>query len=392
MTDHLEPYRRMVRSIRFVPQLGRNQNCHHPGTQSVTPVSVVNPLPRQIRLEAPPSHTPEPVIDPSEHVASLVKEAVSKPTVLPISYVIQENIGDRISRMAPAKAVNPIIPPPKIPQPDPNWTSPPTAPVQLIELNWRDLLKKEDAENSAIAAESAPAEDTTPPSETATLLAEPVAETEAQTSTDEVAETPQEVSPAEPPSEAATVSPERLEVEADASTPETVAKEVVDTEETNLATPPASERSPEAEPVVADSPTVEQKSPPVETVPKSAEQKATVILEERAPIVEEKASDEKAEEQIQCPACHSTDLRKNGHRNDKQRYICKDCGKQFAAPEPVTPTVESSKSKQNSPVQLSAAKKPQSLPSVADSPATTSLSPGKNKKKPKGFGGKKAKK
>lgn len=30
-----------------------------------------------------------------------------------------------------------------------------------------------------------------------------------------------------------------------------------------------------------------------------------------------------------CPHCHSSHLSKNGHRYGKQRYLCKDCGKQF---------------------------------------------------------------
>jgi AcrR family transcriptional regulator len=30
-----------------------------------------------------------------------------------------------------------------------------------------------------------------------------------------------------------------------------------------------------------------------------------------------------------CPHCHSSHLSKNGHRHGKQRYLCKDCGRQF---------------------------------------------------------------
>lgn len=33
-----------------------------------------------------------------------------------------------------------------------------------------------------------------------------------------------------------------------------------------------------------------------------------------------------------CPHCHSSRLSKNGHRHGKQRYLCKDCGKQFLQP------------------------------------------------------------
>ncbi len=31
-----------------------------------------------------------------------------------------------------------------------------------------------------------------------------------------------------------------------------------------------------------------------------------------------------------CPHCHSSRLSKNGHRHGKQRYLCKDCGKQLS--------------------------------------------------------------
>ena len=64
-----------------------------------------------------------PPIDPSEHVAALVHEAVCKPTVLPATYTIQENIGDRISRLATPKPVESVIIQPKIPQPASNSTS-----------------------------------------------------------------------------------------------------------------------------------------------------------------------------------------------------------------------------------------------------------------------------
>lgn len=32
---------------------------------------------------------------------------------------------------------------------------------------------------------------------------------------------------------------------------------------------------------------------------------------------------------MKCPHCHSQNLSKNGHRHGKQRYLCKDCGRQF---------------------------------------------------------------
>lgn len=44
------------------------------------------------------------------------------------------------------------------------------------------------------------------------------------------------------------------------------------------------------------------------------------------PYVEPKSMDKKV---MKCHYCHSERLSKNGHRYNKQRYLCKDCGKQF---------------------------------------------------------------
>ena len=32
---------------------------------------------------------------------------------------------------------------------------------------------------------------------------------------------------------------------------------------------------------------------------------------------------------MNCPKCHSNNIRKNGHRRKKQNYQCKNCGRQF---------------------------------------------------------------
>lgn len=47
------------------------------------------------------------------------------------------------------------------------------------------------------------------------------------------------------------------------------------------------------------------------------------------PHVEPKLMDEKAIKVMKCHYCHSERLSKNGHRYNRQRYLCKDCGKQF---------------------------------------------------------------
>ncbi|WP_445634296.1 NYN domain-containing protein [Nostoc sp. DSM 114161] len=41
---------------------------------------------------------------------------------------------------------------------------------------------------------------------------------------------------------------------------------------------------------------------------------------------------------MKCPRCESTSYRKNGRRNGKQNYLCKNCGKQFL--EPTSPLLE----------------------------------------------------
>ena len=33
--------------------------------------------------------------------------------------------------------------------------------------------------------------------------------------------------------------------------------------------------------------------------------------------------------EINCPKCGTNEIRKNGHRKDKQNYQCKHCGRQF---------------------------------------------------------------
>jgi AcrR family transcriptional regulator len=48
-----------------------------------------------------------------------------------------------------------------------------------------------------------------------------------------------------------------------------------------------------------------------------------------APHVELKSVDEAVTKVMKCHYCCSDRLSKNGHRYNKQRYLCKDCGKQF---------------------------------------------------------------
>jgi transposase-like protein/AcrR family transcriptional regulator len=48
---------------------------------------------------------------------------------------------------------------------------------------------------------------------------------------------------------------------------------------------------------------------------------------------------------MKCPHCHSEHVSKNGHRHGKQRYLCKDCHKQF--PDTYTPQGYSKEVKQH---------------------------------------------
>ena len=123
MTDHLEPYRRMARSIRFFPPFSLTQPVYQSVDQPVTPASGGDSWTKKTLAEAQVKTTVESPSDPSEHAAALVHEAVWKSTVLPATYRIPENIGDRISRLTAAKPVEAVIIQPKIPQPDPNETA-----------------------------------------------------------------------------------------------------------------------------------------------------------------------------------------------------------------------------------------------------------------------------
>jgi len=130
VTDHLEHYRRMARSIRFFPPVSLTPLSQKSVQEPLTLTPVVTSSLKHTITEADVSPEVGPPIDPSEHVAALVHEAVCKPTVLPATYTIQENIGDRISRLATPKPVESVIIQPKIPQPASNSTSAQVSPAQ----------------------------------------------------------------------------------------------------------------------------------------------------------------------------------------------------------------------------------------------------------------------
>ena len=123
MIDHLEPYRRMARSIRFFPPAALTNRSQESIAGSLTPAPVVTSSPKYTTTQTDEGLEIGPPIDLSEHAVAVVQEAVCKPTVLPASYGILENIGDRISRLTTPKPVESLLIQPKIPQPTDNGTS-----------------------------------------------------------------------------------------------------------------------------------------------------------------------------------------------------------------------------------------------------------------------------
>ena len=295
----------MVRAIRFVPPLARNQQYHHPIPDPVTPAPSLSSFSKTMS-EAALTEASTPTLNPSEHVAALVKAAVSKVSVIPVVYVIPENIGDRISRLAKPRAITPVINPPKIPQPGPNWKPTSTVVAEPVEPKQEEPLETTQIEHTPVLMDVA-----TAPTPTEEVEPEPAAL----------------VTPPEQPKEALG---EKLQPKAQAGEAATV--ESISTEE------------------------------------KETSQKEEVI-------------------QIQCPKCGSTGIRKNGHRKEKQQYLCKDCGRQF-----VEHDSSAQKQEKDLPVMTTEVNKPQPTAKAVDTRSTASEKRGKRQKKAQGFGTKKAKK
>ena len=459
MTDHLEPYRRMARSIRFFPPSPLTQPIPQPITAPVTPSSVVEDWGKKTSSNAPVKPI-EPPIDPSEYAAALVHEAVWKPTVLPATYTIPENIGDRISRLSASKPVNLVIQP-TIPQPALNGTAVHSSETYQINTDrlvydaqrqvyaLASTIVTEPVEAPKIAPEEAPveAEVATPeeavtlvnepveaevatPEEAVTLVSEPVeapeiASEEAVTLVSEPVEAP-EIAPEEAVTlvEAPETTPEILAapdtpVEAEEAQPPTFLEKVssvIDAVSTAFMNPEADRKDNEAvaeavqlnpagietpatdsnepettdvsetltEPVQAPS-LLDRVSAAVEAVaatfkdPDSDKKNPEVVEATAAP---EKALDSKTTA-VTCPACGSTELRKNGRRQGKQRYACKECGRQFATAD--TEAEDKPKSQESSTVEASLVKESQPTLEVPEI-ASNSAKSGSKKAKAKGFG------
>ncbi|MBD1925335.1 hypothetical protein H6F74_03405 [Trichocoleus sp. FACHB-90] len=435
MTEHLEPYRRMVRSMRFVPALGRQYESHQSQMPSPPPLNFSSSVPSTV----PP--VPEAAPDPSEHVAALVREAVSKPTVLPVTYVIAENIGDRISRMTtPKKKRSPEIIAFKIPQPDPNWKPATTvsdwqkpedlshqassAPVGVEETPKVEVSPVEAETPDAVGVEEtakvevSPVEAETPdavgveetpkvevsPVEAETPAADPVSDqsTEETTAADAVVEEMPETPSDEP---GATQQPTLLDKAASAieavlsvfQKPETDQNESDATvessptkveAETPASVSPASEEPTQettaADAVVQEVPETPSDEPEATQQPTLLDQAASAIEavtsvfqnpaadQNQSAVAPSPAADQKAAEsempQITCPKCGATEVRKNGHYKEKQRYVCKECGKQFMPSDSVEP------------------QQPQASSVKSDKPSSGISQAKKGKKQAKGFG------
>jgi hypothetical protein len=105
--DPLDPYRQMVRSMRFVPPLLHSQEDSRKLTEpAILPSSSLPTTSDRVNVDRVPLKSPP--VDPSDRTLELIRTAVSQPTALPIAYTIQENIGDRISRLSSSPSASPI--------------------------------------------------------------------------------------------------------------------------------------------------------------------------------------------------------------------------------------------------------------------------------------------
>jgi predicted RNA-binding Zn-ribbon protein involved in translation (DUF1610 family) len=388
------------------------------------------PLPDPNGTSANVSPASEALIDP-EHAAALVHEAVSKPTVLPTSYTIPENIGDRISRLTAPNPVESDIVPPEIPQPDAESTSAYRIEPQSIEAETKKSLDDTPLEASTAAtvvAEAPPVEELQTDSsvgvvveplevaeipddaQTSATVAIDSATVEETTERQEVAESVEvnETAEAEEPqaptflervsSVIESVSTAFMNPDGDRKDAENVdnaqlVSSVNDTPGTDTVAQLTTEVGPEDTEQTPAPSFLERVSAVVETVATSFKQSApddknTEATEEPTPAVEEKASDSQTLEVI-CPTCGATDIRKNGHRQGKQRYACKDCGRQFAMPESAE-TEDKPKSQTSSSVETAKNQDSQADDSVSEGTSKSSKGRNKKKTKAKGFGGSKA--
>lgn len=286
VTDHLEPFRRIARSIRFVPPLSYGPQPYHHLTNAPPIVSLQHVITPLVIQPSPDSSAPVgPPVDPTDHTTALIRQAVSRPTRFPLNLTIQEDIGDRIGRLPgvrlPQDPVLPIAPQPRLPEPAPDWVAP-SASLSVEPAELAEVAAVQVEQEAAMAAETAIAPALAQPN-----LA-PVPEVE-----------PEVVSEVEPEAEAA---PEVL---------------------------PEAETAPEINMAAA---TLED-GPPSE--PQSAVSQwlgsVTDYLESVTHKLEQPTA---ANSDAVCPQCGSADLRKNGRRSGRQKYRCKSCNRYFVVEAP----------------------------------------------------------
>ena len=325
MTDHLEQYRRLARAIRFVPPLPESDLTETQENHSTLASSVSHFPATKISSPAPVAENFGPPPDPSEHIAALVKQAVSKHTVLPVAYSIQENIGDRISRLSDHTEIQsqkPLIILPKIPAPDPNWT--PRTPVthqQPVEVEVAANHIPETSTNGKLPVEQVASaeiklqENSIPP----VLETQPSEELV-------VTSLNHEDSAIETPSELVEVCTLATKV-ASGETSETEPASQINVEPETFTKAP-----------IQDPPALEvgEKLNVPEAVTEQLKNVADLLTEVSEKVSTSEPTTAKKLSargwlitEVVCPKCGSNKIKEKGYTNGQQKYSCKNCGKRW---------------------------------------------------------------
>lgn len=324
MTDHLEQYRRLARAIRFVPPLRESELTETKENHTTLASSVSHFPATKISSPPPVEENFGPPPDPSEHIAALVQKAVSRHTVLPATYSIQENIGDRIGRLSDQTETQqhqPLIILPKIPAPDPNWT--PSVPVVQqqtvaveVETNHRSetLTNGKSPIEQVVSPEIKLQENSTPP----------VLETQPS---EELVVTPlsKEDSAIETPSELVEVCTLATNI-SPVETAETEQSSAIVVEPEIVSPAPISEpvATEVAETVTVPEAVTEPLKNIVQPSPKAAEKVS------KPPAITAKKSSAKGwRTEVICPKCGSNKVKDKVDASGQQKYTCKNCGKRW---------------------------------------------------------------
>jgi predicted RNA-binding Zn-ribbon protein involved in translation (DUF1610 family) len=259
------------------------------------------------------------------------------------------------------------------------------------------VFDQSDADQKEPAVEPAPAPPEVEPEASA---APPVPVEEIPSESAVETETPTvEIPSAETPSAEAPVSPQTTEETAAESLEEAIApkdeREDTPSAEAPVSPQPTEETAAESS-EEAIAPKDEREDTPQPTLLDRAASALEAVVavfnqqpeadEQNEPTVAAPAAVPEAPEiethPILCPKCGATEVRKNGHYKNKQRYVCKDCGKQFVAADAVEEKAEPQT--QNKPSVTSEAQQSPKTDTVPAVPEKASK--GKGKKQAKGFG------